>query len=184
MCINILRETSAYPIAFRELAKTANERKEQIKSYIGDDLNIETNRKLRAIYDELLINEHITLVQQKPSVFQWKSKQDGSNNDDNNEQEQTMVKADKQASDISDLSDTPRSVAATENENEGQQQQEVPPTTMSDMSDMSDSIYEPLIEREHLSNVNRIAYRCKEHPDITFYDIKGIEESHFKPFHK
>jgi hypothetical protein len=51
----------------------------------------------------------------------------------------------------------------------------------------SDSIkpYEHLIETKYLPNLDRIAYCCKEHPNAPeYYDLKGIQESHFKPFHK
>ena len=44
--------------------------------------------------------------------------------------------------------------------------------------------YGHLIETEFLSNANRTVYRCKEHPDeIPYYELEGIEESHFKQFH-
>lgn len=171
--VSILREASAYPIAFRELAKTANERKEQINSYIGDDLNIETNRKLRAVYDELLNNEHIILVQQKPAVFQWRQRTD------TREEGETMVKADRQASDTSDVSDRVGSSGYNEKECEGVS---VP---TSDRSDMSDSTYEHLMERQYLPNLNRTIYRCKECPNAPeYYDLNGIIKSHFQPFHK
>ena len=44
--------------------------------------------------------------------------------------------------------------------------------------------YEHLIETEYLPNLRQTVYRCKEHPDVPYYDPEGINESHFKPFHK
>jgi hypothetical protein len=53
-------------------------------------------------------------------------------------------------------------------------------------SNVADSIkpYEHLIETEYLPNLDRTVYRCKEHPEVPYYDLEGIKESHFKPFHK
>lgn len=47
----------------------------------------------------------------------------------------------------------------------------------------SDSIYAHLITEEDMPSLGRTALRCIEHPEIAYYDLKGIEESHFKPFH-
>ena len=44
--------------------------------------------------------------------------------------------------------------------------------------------YEHLIETEYLPNLRQTVYRCKEYLDIPYYDLEGINESHFKPFHK
>jgi|SRR5215207_560130 len=61
------------------------------------------------------------------------------------------------------------------------------PTLTKDSNDVpcSDSIkpYEHLIEMEYLPSLDCTAYRCKEHPSVPYYDLEGIEESHFKPFH-
>ena len=45
------------------------------------------------------------------------------------------------------------------------------------------SEFSHLLTEEHLANLNRTAYRCIEHPEIPYYDLKGIEESHFKLYH-
>ena len=50
-------------------------------------------------------------------------------------------------------------------------------------SHRSHSAYGHLIMEEDLPSLGRTAYRCIEHPDIPYSDLKGIEESHFKPFH-
>jgi hypothetical protein len=74
-CIDILREMSPYPIVFvPDLVNTACNKKEQIMAYIGDDLKIRSNWKLRELYEALLYNSHIKLVQDKPVVFMWDGK--------------------------------------------------------------------------------------------------------------
>jgi hypothetical protein len=50
-------------------------------------------------------------------------------------------------------------------------------------SNISNGPYEGLIEQEYLPSLNRTSYRCKEHPEVPYYDLEGIEESHFKPYH-
>jgi hypothetical protein len=97
--INILRESEHYPIAVKELARTACQRNEQIKDYIGEDLRIEANWKLRAIYDDLLNNQHIILTSQKPAVLKWVS----NSQSQSQSQAEPMVKASRQASDVSDV---------------------------------------------------------------------------------
>ena len=176
--VKILRETPVYPISFRELAKTAGERNEQVKSYIGGEFNIETNWKLRAIYDELLNNGRIILIQQKPAVFKWKPELDNV---------QPIAKADSQASEVSDVSeamevedDEKKYKHNVESLNENELGSGHTP---SDTSVTSDSTYEYLIETEYLPSLNRTSYRCKEHPEVPYYDLEGIEESHFKPYH-
>jgi hypothetical protein len=45
------------------------------------------------------------------------------------------------------------------------------------------NIYYHLIETEYLQSLGQTAYRCKEHPDIWDTSLKGLEISHFEPFH-
>ena len=47
----------------------------------------------------------------------------------------------------------------------------------------SNSVYADFITEEHLPTLDRTVYRCKEHPETPYYDLEGIEESHFKPYH-
>jgi hypothetical protein len=92
-CIDILRE-HPYPMAFTpDLISTACERKEQIRAYVGDDLHMRTNWKLRDVYEELLYNGHVVLVQEKPVVFKWKEKE---------KEKEEKVNASKQASEVCD----------------------------------------------------------------------------------
>jgi hypothetical protein len=66
--------------------------------------------------------------------------------------------------------------------NENVMQQDTP--SPSDTSYTSDSTYAHLIETKYLPNLGRTLYWCKEHPDTSeYYDLAGLEESHFKPYH-
>ena len=42
--------------------------------------------------------------------------------------------------------------------------------------------YEHLIEIENLPNIGQYD-RCKEHPNVWDINLKGLEISHFEPFH-
>jgi hypothetical protein len=56
----------------------------------------------------------------------------------------------------------------------------------SDTSDiiLSDSPYAHLIEISYLPSLDCRVYSCREHADAPdYYDLKGITESHFKPYH-
>jgi hypothetical protein len=54
----------------------------------------------------------------------------------------------------------------------------------SDISNEGVSIYQHLIETEYLPHLDRPVYRCRECPDAPpYYDLRGMEESHFKPSH-
>jgi DNA replicative helicase MCM subunit Mcm2 (Cdc46/Mcm family) len=110
--INILRESEHYSIAFKELARTACLRNEQISDYVGEDLRIEANWKLRAIYDDLLNNQHVLLTSQKPAVLKWIS------NSQPQTQTESIVKASKQASDVPDVSEALGEGAAKKEENQ------------------------------------------------------------------
>jgi hypothetical protein len=43
--------------------------------------------------------------------------------------------------------------------------------------------YEHVIETQYLPNLNQTAFRCKDHPDVYYYDPNGMLKSHFEPFH-
>jgi hypothetical protein len=72
--IDILKNSS-YAYTLEELAKTACERNEYVKSYLMSSsthkLKLEYNRKLRCIYDILVDNPNIQLINTKPVVLQW-----------------------------------------------------------------------------------------------------------------
>ena len=119
---------------------------------------------------------------------------------------ETMVKAPKQASDLSDPSD--QDTESVQKNDQGDEQRHEQKheekhedkkivqalKTRSYRSDRSYSSLKPLenssspyahlILAEHLPNLKQTAYYCKEHPSVPcYYDLEGIEESHFKPFH-
>ena len=52
-----------------------------------------------------------------------------------------------------------------------------------EQSNISKGPYEDLIETEYLQSLGKTAFRCKEHPDKWDTDLKGLEISHFEPFH-
>ena len=47
----------------------------------------------------------------------------------------------------------------------------------------SDGKYDHLIITEDMPTNGKVAYRCKEHPDKWDTDLRGLEISHFEPFH-
>jgi hypothetical protein len=50
-CINILKESKSTAISFEELVKSACERNEHIKSYLGSKFKLQDNIKLRPLLD-------------------------------------------------------------------------------------------------------------------------------------
>jgi hypothetical protein len=50
-------------------------------------------------------------------------------------------------------------------------------------SDIVNSIYKDLLDIQPLPNLGRNAFTCREHPEVAYYDLEGIEKSHFKPYH-
>jgi replicative DNA helicase Mcm len=72
-CLNILRESSNFPLSFsfEELIAAACQRNEHVRRYIGDRFKLENNIKLRPVRDMLLNHSSIKMVQQRPIVLQW-----------------------------------------------------------------------------------------------------------------
>jgi hypothetical protein len=202
-CLDILME-STFPIRFEELVKKACERNPQVSKYIGKMFKLQHNKRLRPILEMLLNHSRIKEVQMKPEVLQYI--QDGE------AEGEIMVKAPKQASDPYDPYDLdPESVqkndqgtcSGTEIPCRGGDQKHEDKKILqtlktrsyrsyrsyrSDSSlkplENSSSPYAHLILVEHLPNLKQTAYYCKEHPSVPcYYDLEGIEESHFKPFH-
>jgi hypothetical protein len=179
-CLNVLME-SAFPMAFEEVIKTVCERNQQVAAYIGKSFSLENNKKLRPIVDMLRNHSRIQETKSKPIVFQYKPKDD------------LIVKASEQASDPSDpsdlTSDTPKDLDEKNTSENEELQKKIFETfdgvsgERSYRSYRSYSIYAHLIKEEDLPSLGRTALRCIEHPDVAYYDQKGIEESHFKPIH-
>jgi hypothetical protein len=148
-CVTILSE-SIFPIAFEELLKRACERNQQVDKYIGRIFKLEYNKRLRPILDMLRNHSRIKGVRMNPIVLQYiQDVQDQSD-----------------PSDPSDLDlDTPAKKSGETVEKDRAEIFVQGSRTRSDRSDRSDSIYEHLIERKHLPNLNRTAFHCKECPD-------------------
>ena len=115
-------KNSAFAYSLEELAKTACEKNEYVKSYLLGGhknnnckhlLKIENNRKLRGICELLIENPNIKRIQEKPIVLQWISSSPNS------------------LSDISDTTDTAKKEINCNMDNNGVG---IP----SDRSDMSD----------------------------------------------
>ena len=185
-CLNVLME-SAFPYSWEELVPTVCERNQQVAAYVGKHYKLQDNKKLRAVLDMLRNHSRIKVTQEKPIVLQYMAKDKDMTNDD------SMVKASEQAYDPYDqydhTSDTPtKNIEKNISENE-ELQKKIFKTfdgvsgERSYRSYRSDSPYAHLITEEDLPSLGRTAYRCKEHPDVPYYDLKGIEESHFKPIH-
>jgi len=74
-CLYVLEATQA-PIAFEELIKRVCNKDAYIKTYIGEDLKVRDNKKLRTILDMMLQNSHVKRIYIKPVVLQWISKKE------------------------------------------------------------------------------------------------------------
>ena len=96
---------SSYQISFIELIRAACDRKEQVRSYIGDDLVMRDNWKLRAITDRLSNNSHISIVNERPLVFEWKPPGMNKQAAEATKPEKTMVKSSKQPSEVCEQCD-------------------------------------------------------------------------------
>jgi replicative DNA helicase Mcm len=69
-CVKILKETKS-PIFLDELVITACKRNEQLKRYLGDEIKLRKNWKLRPVLDMLINHTSIKQVQEKPIVLEW-----------------------------------------------------------------------------------------------------------------
>ncbi len=72
-CLYMLEATQA-PIAFEELIKKVCDKDQYIKTYIGEDLKVRDNKKLRTILEMMLQNSHVKRIYIKPVILQWLSK--------------------------------------------------------------------------------------------------------------
>jgi MoxR-like ATPase len=69
-CLCVLEATQA-PITFEELIKKVCDKDEYIKTYIGEDLKVRDNKKIRTILEMMLQNSHVKRTCIKPVVLQW-----------------------------------------------------------------------------------------------------------------
>lgn len=73
-CISILKKFSNFGgIALEEVFKQACENKKQVGSYFGIDksLRIDRNYKTRAVYEMLVNNQNVRIINEKPIALQW-----------------------------------------------------------------------------------------------------------------
>jgi replicative DNA helicase Mcm len=71
ICIEILKNHKSSGISLQELIKKAKQENQQIRDYLGDDLKLQSNYKLRAVYDLLTNNSNIKIVNEKPVVLKY-----------------------------------------------------------------------------------------------------------------
>jgi MoxR-like ATPase len=76
-CVKIITE-SEFPMSSVEIAKTACQRNEQVRRYVGDIYDSRHNHKLRAVMDQLRNHSGIEVVSMKPLVFVKKQKKEES----------------------------------------------------------------------------------------------------------
>jgi MoxR-like ATPase len=202
-CLNILME-SAFPYSFEDLVKTACERNQHVRIYIGKSFKLQDNKKIRTVLDMLRDHSRIKVTHEKPIVLQYMVKTE------------VKAKASEQASDLYDLYDhtfdTPEKNLDEKNIEDSDELQKKIFRTFDgvpegrsyrsygsysngdvdgegedrdrDKNKLSPCPYDHLIEREHLPNLNRTVLRCKECPNAPpYYDLAGMIESHFKPSH-
>jgi replicative DNA helicase Mcm len=70
VCLSILRENK-WPVKFEEVVKTACERNQQVRHYIGNSFQLSRNHKLRPIRDMLKDHSKIKIVQNMPLIFEY-----------------------------------------------------------------------------------------------------------------
>ena len=176
-CLEILRE-SRFPILFEELIDSACDRNPQVDRYLGPRRKLRDNKKLRPILEMLQNNSRVRTVQMKPVVLEYIH-------------DQPVVEAKaKEVEQACDPCDPCDHTLDPYNKNENKNNEEKYFSEVSEGSEVrahrshrSHSTYEHLITEEYLPSLERWVYRCKEHPSIPYYDLKGIEVSHFEPYH-
>lgn len=72
-CVDVLK-SSKFGMSFEEIIKSACNRNEKVRRYIGDKFKLEHNIKPRPMVDLLQNHNHIVQISQKPIVFQWTDK--------------------------------------------------------------------------------------------------------------
>ena len=122
-------------------------------------------------------------------IFEVLDKDNVNNANNVNAQDSPKAKADEQASDQSDKvdegedKDEEKKEADPNGSRPDQPEPESEPKPESEPPPYSRSIYEHLIVTEDMPATGRTAYQCKEHSDKWDTDLKGLEISHFEPYH-
>ncbi|CAN5306031.1 minichromosome maintenance protein MCM [soil metagenome] len=70
VCLGVLRE-SKWPISFEDIVKSACDRNQQVRHYIGHTFELSQNHKLRPIREMLENHSRIKIVKNTPLVFKY-----------------------------------------------------------------------------------------------------------------
>ena len=156
------------PIAFEELIKKVCDKDQYSKIYIGNDLRIRANIKLRTVLEMLLQNSHVARIQMKPVVLQWIS----------NKSEAQDKKEQCDPCDPCDIDKTP---STTENTTSNSCKQVIIPPKWESKQQITGShesheshrpipsiAYEAQVIRKILSNNEQIRMSYGSHPDYNF----------------
>jgi DNA replicative helicase MCM subunit Mcm2 (Cdc46/Mcm family) len=153
------------PYDFNDIVQSVKNRSSMLETYLGDGMGLDTqSHKFRALRDRFLesppVVEGLIMIESHNPlrlVFRPESL---------------------------------KSKIKTEPEPESEAKTEPSPNNNDDKLKLKlksydyDYDYGHLVESEYLPNLDRTAYSCKEHPkEGPFYELEGILESHFKPFH-
>ncbi|HEU4823511.1 MAG TPA: hypothetical protein VFS97_08820, partial [Nitrososphaeraceae archaeon] len=166
-CIDII-ENSGFAISFEDVIRSACQRNEQVRNYIGSKFKLENNKKLRPLLDMLLNHDSVKAVQQKPWVLQW-IKDDNSNNSRSGYGNiRRSSDGNDNLYDLSDSSDfhrySPKNniqpIIGTEEENSLTGQVNIEP----DRSDRSDSIHVPTSDSPKGAGI------CQQQIESFFHD--------------
>jgi DNA replicative helicase MCM subunit Mcm2 (Cdc46/Mcm family) len=71
ICIEILKEHKSNAISFQDLVIKAKQENQQVRDYIGYDLKMQSNYKLRAVCELITNNSNIKIVNEKPIVLKY-----------------------------------------------------------------------------------------------------------------
>jgi hypothetical protein len=82
-----------------------------------------------------------------------------------------------------DLQESPKSSVDASQASQASQEKAGSNNINNSTSDIVNGIYKDLIDIQPLPNLGRNVYTCKEHPEVAYYELEGIENSHFKPYH-
>jgi replicative DNA helicase Mcm len=84
--INIIRQQQGKPIDLIEAVRMACQKNEQLRYYLGIELDQSRNKKVRELCNRIVENKSIARVKIRPLVVRWEEDGDGSrrSNNDNN----------------------------------------------------------------------------------------------------
>jgi DNA replicative helicase MCM subunit Mcm2 (Cdc46/Mcm family) len=123
--INTIKGSSSFRHEFIELVKTVRKKNVFIREYIGDDLHVKTNRKLREIRNRFvkLGDNRILILSISPLILVWKDSFRGSDMDIPNKRRDDNATSQEESreefeSDTGDMSDRDKKGNNEENESD------------------------------------------------------------------